>query len=216
MGITPAIQSSPSALVYKEPDSDHHSHTIMQRAAAEVTAVVNEEHDTARQMRFTIRDRRALTIEAHDLSMRMAIPEGGLSAMDTIDISFALGGVERVRGPWLAAQLNRPEFEGAAGPYVAELATLYGADTNRIADLIIIRAQQHQPVTRTIQPLQLHPVEDPLPDDYCVVCLNSSEEETGDWVTIGRCSRHRFHRSCVEGDRLVCRDTCMLCGMQLQ
>ena len=206
--------------VYKEPHAKKPPSHKMQR-----TLTVSEELDDTRQMRFTICcDRqKTLTIEAHDRSLRMKIPEGGLLAMDTINISFAFG-VGRVRGPWLAAQLNRPELEGAAGPYVAELATLYGVDMNRIADHLIRAHHHHQRVTTTRtnhQPLQqLHPVEDSLPDDYfCVVCQNSSEEteeeEKKGWVTIGRCSSHRFHRCCVEDDRLRRRETCMVCGMRL-
>ena len=178
--------------------------------------VVNEENNDASQMRFTISNRQTLTIEAPDRSMHMEIPEGGLSAMDTIDISYAFGGVGRVRGPWLAAQLNRPEFEGAAGPYVAELATLYRAVvTNGVAaGQFILSYQRVTPQPTTINPLQLHPVENPLPgDSFCVVCQNSEAEEEEDWVTIGRCSRHRFHRQCVAGR--FCGTTCMLCRTQL-
>ena len=181
----------------------------------QVVVVVDEENNGDSHMRFIISNRQTLTIEAPDRSMHMEIPEGGLSAMDTIDISYAFGGVGRVRGPWLAAQLNRPQFEGAAGPYVAELATLYRAVvTNGVAAGQFILSYQQRVTTPqpTINPLQLHPVENPLPGDFCVVCQNSNDEAE-DWVTIGRCSRHRFHRQCVAGR--FCGTTCMLCRTQL-
>jgi hypothetical protein len=178
----------------------------------EATIIVNEENNDASQMRFTITNRQTLTIEAPDRSMHMEIPEGGLSAMDTIDISYAFGGVGRVRGPWLAAQLNRPEFEGAAGPYVAELATLYRADTNRVAGQFILEYPRNTPQP-TINPLQLHPVEDPLPGDFCVVCQNSNDEAE-EWIIIGQCSLHRFHRQCVEGR--FNGTSCMICRAPLR
>ena len=60
----------------------------MQRAAStlvdaehdifrQVSIFVDEEHDSFSRMGFTICDRRTLTIEACDMSMRLPIPEGG-------------------------------------------------------------------------------------------------------------------------------------------
>ena len=186
----------------------------MQRAASvdaehdifrQVSIFVDEEHDSFSRMGFTICDRRTLTIEARDMSMRLPIPEGGLQNMDIFNISSAFG---RVRIPWLVTQLNNPFLEGAAGPYVAELATLYEANLDRVADLFI-RAHQH---TTPNRPLQLHPVEAPLPDDFCVVCQHTSTSEN--WVSIEGCTRHRFHRECVEGQ--FRGGNCMLCRAPLR
>jgi hypothetical protein len=171
-----------------------------------VTVVVNEQHNDANEVRFTICDRRTLIIQTQNVSMRREIPAGGLQASHIINISFLLGGIRRFSGPWLAAQLSRPQFEGAAGSYVADLATLYGADLNRIADLSI---REHRPTP--IHPLQLHPVADPEPEDFCVVCQNTEE---GGWVIIQGCNRHRFHRLCV-ADRFH-GTTCMLCRAPLR
>ena len=137
-------------------------------------------HDRFGQIQFSICDQRTLTIEAHDRSIRLPIPEWGLQASDITEIEYAF---EEIGRHWLVTQLGRPEFEGAAGRFVAVMvALLHG----------------------------LHPVEDPPPDDFCVVCQNTEE---GGWVTITGCSRHRFHKQCVEGQ--FCGTTCMLCGTPL-
>lgn len=184
----------------------------MQRAASvdaehdifrQVSIFVDEEHDSFSRMGFTICDRRTLTIEARDLSMRLPIPEGGLQNMDLFNISSAFG---RVRGPWLVTQLNNPLFEGAAGPYVAQLATLTMTTRDQVMVMINRRRTTIHP------PLQLHPVEAPLPDDFCVVCQHTSTSEN--WVSIEGCTRHRFHRECVEGR--FRGDNCMLCRAPLR
>jgi hypothetical protein len=156
----------------------------MQRAAS---TLVDAEHDIFRQVSIFVD-------EEHDSFSRIGF-----------NISSAFG---RVRIPWLVTQLNNPFLEGAAGPYVAELATLYEANLDRVADLFI-RAHQH---TTPNRPLQLHPVEAPLPDDFCVVCQHTSTSEN--WVSIEGCTRHRFHRECVEGQ--FRGGNCMLCRAPLR
>ncbi len=79
-------------------------------------------HDRLGPMQFSICDRRTLTIEAHDRWIRLPIPEeGGLQASDIAEIEFAF---EEIGRHWLVTQLIRPEFEGAAGRFVAVIATL--------------------------------------------------------------------------------------------
>ena len=126
-------------------------------------------HDRFGPMQFSICDRRTLTIEAHDRSIRLEIPEGGLRTMDITDIESAFKEIDR---HWLVTQLGHPEFQGMAGRFVAVMVLVLNG---------------------------LHPVEekDPRPEDFCVVCQNT--EEGGEWVTITGCDRHRFHKQCVEG-----------------
>jgi hypothetical protein len=101
------------------------------------------DHDRFGPMQFSICDRRTLTIEAHDRSIRLPIPEeGGLRTMDIVEIEFAF---EEIGRRWLVMQLGRPEFQGAAGRFVAVMiAVLHG----------------------------LHTVEEDL-NDFCVVCQNT-------------------------------------------
>ncbi len=77
-----------------------------------------------------------------------------------------------------------------------------------IDDNVTVR-ENKEPTTP--RPLQLHPVDGPLPDEFCVVCQDTGTTED-EWVTIQGCNRHRFHRQCVAQFQ---GNTCMLCRTPL-
>lgn len=126
---------------------------------------------------------------------RRSIPEGGMRFDDLFRMAGRLGGIQVVSLIWIAAQLNRPEYGGVAGPYVAELATLHGVNLNPVIDQIIqdyaargIPAPPPAFVPRLI-------TTEAVPADYtCAVCL---ETRGGEWVTADGCSFHFFHRECM-------------------
>ena len=148
------------------------------------------------------------------------IPEGGFVFIDIIMMSSRL----RVRGPWLADQLDRPEFAGAAGPYVSELAILNRIDVNAAANDIIVRnAIQRilrnnnniRPTTTTTPFIPaIHLLTDPVSaDEICAICLGTGAEESlGDWANAQGCDRHLFHFACITPWR---GNACMVCRTKL-
>jgi hypothetical protein len=81
---------------------------------------------------------RVIFAVANNILIRCQIPEGGLGYGELMDIAVRL----RVRSPWLAEQLNHPQYNGIAGPIVAEVAQINRMDVNRVADQIIREANQ--------------------------------------------------------------------------
>ena len=119
---------------------------------------------------------------------RKQIPAGGLEFMDLFRMSARLGATMI----WLAAQLSRPEHEGIAGPYVAELATLHGVDLVPVVEGLL------QTRRRSAFRPRLVDFEYVPEDEVCYICLLSAEETPeDDWVIAEGCSRHRFHRECM-------------------
>jgi hypothetical protein len=144
---------------------------------------------------------------------RMPIPEGGV----TFNQLFTLSTNLRMSCIMIAAQLNRIEFGGAAGNYVAELATLAGADMNRIAENLI--NQHRQRVIREILGRRSRAIPrlitaESVPEGHtCAVCLITVDETPeDDWVYADGCSLHFFHRECM---RPWTGSKCMYCNRQL-
>ena len=125
---------------------------------------------------------------------------------------FRLGSLLRVRGPWLADQLNRPEFNGIAGRYVAELAVLNTIDINVVAGAIINNALARGIIRPRPRALTL--TELTVPDEeVCVICLSTkSESQNETWVTAQGCASHRFHAGCI---RQWTAGTCPTCRAPL-
>jgi hypothetical protein len=152
--------------------------------------------------------------EAYEYSRR--IPEGGFTFNDI----FAMSARLRVRGPWLAAQLSRPEFGGAAGAYVAELGTL-NVDLNAAVNNLILNAgiirgvvndifdqRERRQFVPTLNIILL-PVND-ADDDDCLICLGGNPQEI--WATCAGCDFHRFHFECITHWR---GSACMVCRRRL-
>ena len=122
------------------------------------------------------------------------IEEGGLTIEELTDFSTQLG----VPSAWLAAQLNRPQFGGAAGPVVANMAQF-------------INGARDGPVV--VETRRIVPVDSVAEDETCVVCLQEKQDDpTLPWAIAAGCTRHKFHRKCLEQWQ---GDTCITCRAEL-
>ena len=127
------------------------------------------------------------------------IPEGGFVFGDIFRMSSRL----RVRMPWLADQLDRPEFGGAAGPYVSQLAVLNRIDINALADAIIADALVRGILRPPAPPraLTLSVLASVPDDEVCVICIKTKAEsrnDDDDWATAHGCESHSFHSACIQ------------------
>jgi hypothetical protein len=193
--------------------------------------IIDNEDDDGRPPIITIRERNVYII-SHTMYYRLPIPDGGFQIRDILDLRRRLD--NRYTGPWIAAQLNRREYRGVAGTFVAELAArndtaIYNARPNRAADryqifMRVIRdAQNDRPPAvgnaLEIQTRRAHVPSmiavDAVPANYtCVVCLLTSDETPGrKWVTADGCALHMFHRRCL---RPWTGGNCMTCRRELQ
>jgi hypothetical protein len=122
------------------------------------------------------------------------IPERGFVFDDILRMSARL----RVRMPWLADQLDRPEFGGAAGPYVSQLAVLNRIDVNAIADAIIREADAREAL-RPVRAPTLSVIASVPDEEVCVICIKTkSESMDEDWATALGCESHTFHSACIQ------------------
>ena len=167
---------------------------------------------------ITIRERTIYAITRTSY-YRRTIPDGGMQFDDLFRMAGRTGGIMRISLVWIAAQLNRPEFGGVAGTYVAELASLYGVDLNRVADGII---QAHHRVRTLFVPRLITADETAVPGDFvCAVCLLTREETTSgenndnNWVTADGCPFHFFHRECMLPWSGSNNNKCMTCSRPL-
>ena len=169
--------------------------------------ILNEHEPT-----ITIVDGNAIATIPQAYYYSRRIPEGGF----TFDDIFAMSSRLRVRGPWLAAQLIRPEFGGVAGAYVAGLATINGLGLNAAADIVIRNHEaRRQQQARLFAPaLIILPAADAtvLNNEIdCPICLERQQpHET--WATCVGCDFHSFHLECITHWR---GSNCMMCRRQL-
>ena len=168
---------------------------------------------------------RVIFAVANNILIRCQIPEGGLGYGELMDIAVRL----RVRSPWLAEQLNQPQYNGIAGPIVAEVAQINRMDVNRVADQIISEANQArirellfrrfrpdrlaEPEVRRQPRIEAVVEEEVADDETCAICLQDKKEDLSlAWATAVGCTRHKFHRECLEPWR---GNYCMTCRAPL-
>ena len=164
-----------------------------------------------RRRRSDVSDELAIAIQGRDVIVnssagvyRMRIPEGGFGFNELFSFSTLLN----VHSSWLAKELSRPEFDGIAGEYVAELAT----EESRVID-DPTRAIAHM-IHQTVGRPELNVLTEPVPDDeVCVVCqLTKAAAPNKSWATAEGCDVHRFHYECIQRWRGT---RCMVCNVEL-
>ena len=161
----------------------------------------------------TIVGRMAIAV-TRTIYIRCEIPVGGMGFMELMGMSTRLG----IRAAVLAEQLNRPEYGGVAGPIVADMAQLNRMDVNRVADGLIINNLVNQMVRRTPVETRHQPrivdVDSVAEDEVCAICLQEKKDDPSlPWAIAAGCTRHKYHRECLEPWR---GNHCMTCRAPLE
>jgi len=150
----------------------------------------------------------------NNILIRCEIPEDGLGERALREMARLLGDVLE---EWLAAQLNHPRYEGIAGSHVDTLATLYHLlytpsvyefEHQRIMQ---VRRNRFDEGLRFDTKPRIEAVvdSDVADDETCAICLQEKKEDPSlPWAIAVGCSRHKYHRKCVEPWR---GSHCMMC-----
>ena len=147
------------------------------------------------------------------------IPENGLNVEEMRNMSTQL----RVNHAWLAEQLIRPESGHVASPdviaWLQRNRTENGADpeaqirmpVNRIRDDLAIR---HNIIRQPNGTRGIVQVDSVAGDETCVVCLQEKKDDPSlPWAIAAGCTRHKYHRECLEPWR---GNHCMTCRAPLE
>ena len=181
---------------------------------------------------ITINDGHAVALSRTVLYSRL-IPAGGFTFRDIFEMASRL----QVRGMWLAAQLSREEFGGAAGQHAADLALIYNGatlDTIMIAnnDTSALNAAMRRIIIGNVggvvgvsQPEQQQEEEEHIPrliicpyrsvpyEEICAICTETRAEKPRlSWAFAEGCEAHRFHSACIRGWH---GGTCPICRARL-
>ena len=179
--------------------------------------------ETEQPPTITINDGHAVALSRTVFYSRRIPAEGGFTFRDI----FAMASRLQVRGPWLAAQLSREEFGGAAGQHAADLALIYyGATLNTIRNDIIVNTAMRRiigNVNNIVSGGVSHQQEEeenaeeppPLPhiprliicpyrsvpyEEICAICTDTRAEKPRlSWAFAEGCEAHRFHSVCIRG-----------------
>ena len=151
--------------------------------------------------------RQEVVITSPTMYYSRGIPDAGFDFLDIFSMSTRLN----VRGSWLAAQLNREEYGGIAGAYVAELANGANQNYNTHDNMTNRIARMLHNMNNTMTPELNVVMATTVPDDQvCVLCLDTAAESPQkNWATCAGCDLHSFHFECISrwrGSRcMVCR-----------
>ena len=141
-----------------------------------------------------------------DRYIRRDIPADGFNVEEMRDMSTLLG----VNHAWLAEQLTRPEIRRVAGPDVIAWLQRNRSENRGVAvieEYLRIRTMAEPVYRNSANQLAQQPnvtrgivqVDSVTEDEVCAVCLEEKKDDPSlPWAIATGCTRHKFHRKCLE------------------